>query len=94
MPARDTAPSGAPCWVDLMTSDTDFARQFYGELFGWTAEEPSEEFGGYFTYRKDGILVAGCMPTRPGMPDVWSVYLTTDDVEKTVEAAEANGGGV
>jgi hypothetical protein len=23
MPTRDTAPIGAPCWVDLMTSDTE-----------------------------------------------------------------------
>ena len=23
MPTRDTAPIGAPCWIDLMTSDTE-----------------------------------------------------------------------
>jgi predicted enzyme related to lactoylglutathione lyase len=28
------------------------------------------------------------------MPDVWSVYLATDDARKTVETAEANGAGV
>ncbi|MDQ6614274.1 MAG: VOC family protein, partial [Actinomycetota bacterium] len=38
MPTRDTAPIGAPCWVDLMTSDTERSRAFYCELFGWTAE--------------------------------------------------------
>ena len=94
MPTRDTAPIGAPCWIDLMTSDTERSRAFYGELFGWTAEEPTEEFGGYFNFHKDGSLVAGCMASRPdsGMPDVWSVYLATDDARKTVETATANGG--
>jgi predicted enzyme related to lactoylglutathione lyase len=79
-----------------MTSDTARSRAFYGELFGWTAEEPAEEFGGYFSYAKDGALVAGCMANQPdsGMPDVWSVYLASDDARKTVDTATANGGQV
>lgn len=96
MTRRDTAPDGAPCWVDLSTSDADKSRTFYCGLFGWTAEEPSEEFGGYFSYRKDDVRVAGCMPSQPdaGMPNVWSVYLATDDARKTVDTAQANGGQV
>src|SRR5207253_9693820 len=62
---------------------------------GWTAEEPSEEFGGYFMFTRDGSPVAGGMGSAdPNMPDVWSVYLTTDDATKTVEAVTANGGQV
>jgi len=77
-----------------MTSDTERSRAFYGELFGWEADEPSEEFGGYFSFRKDGALVAGGMPAMPGAgpTDVWSVYLATDDAEKTLETAAAEGG--
>lgn len=94
MPTRDGAPVGAPCWVDLMTSDPGRSRAFYCQLFGWTAEEPAEEFGGYFNFRKDGIRVAGCMASRPdsGVPDVWSVYLATDDAEKTLAAATTVDG--
>jgi uncharacterized protein len=96
MSARDTAPMGAPCWVDLTTSDTERSRAFYCELFGWGADDPAEDFGGYFNFTKGGALVAGCMANQPesGMPDVWSVYLTSDDAEKTVETARANGGQV
>lgn len=96
MPRRETAPIGAPCWVDLTTSDTGRSREFYAQLFGWDAEEPAEEFGGYFSFTKDGVKVAGCMAAQPGAdtPDVWSVYLATDDAEKTVETAVANGGRV
>lgn len=96
MPTRDTAPVGAPCWVDLMTSDTERSRAFYGQLFGWTAQEPAEEFGGYFSFTKDGVEVAGCMAHQPGseLPDVWSVYLAAEDARKTVEAAVAHGGQV
>jgi predicted enzyme related to lactoylglutathione lyase len=95
MAKRDTPVVGAPCWVDLMTSDTERSREFYGQVFGWTAEEPAEGFGGYFNFRKDGVLVAGCMPSqRPEMPDVWSVYLATDDARKTVDAPSAHGGRI
>jgi len=96
MPHRDEAPVGAPCWVDLFTSDPDRSRAFYGELFGWTAEDPGPDHGGYINFSKDGQLVAGCMPNdgQSGQPDQWSVYLATDDAEATVEAAVANGGQV
>ena len=50
MPKRDSAPIGAPCWVDLFTSDPDQSRRFYGELFGWTVEEAGEEYGGYINF--------------------------------------------
>lgn len=96
MPTRDTAPTGAPCWIDLMTSDTARSRAFYGELFGWEAEEPAQEFGGYFSFGKDGVRVAGCMAAQAGAgtPDAWSVYLASDDARKTAEAVAANGGQV
>jgi predicted enzyme related to lactoylglutathione lyase len=94
MPTRDAAPIGAPCWVDLMTSDIERSRAFYCQLFGWTAEEPAEEFGGYLNFTKNGVPVAGCMASQPGsgMPDAWSVYLAADDTRKTLDAATANGG--
>jgi uncharacterized protein len=96
MPTRETAPTGAPCWVDLMTSDTSRSRDFYGELFGWDAEEPNEQFGGYFNYLKGGTPIAGCMSaqTGGGVPDVWSIYLAVEDAQKTVEATVAGGGQV
>src|SRR3954451_20324035 len=96
MPARDSALIGAPCWVDLMTSDPEASRDFYGEIFGWTAEEPDDELGGYFKFRKNDIRIAGGMASQPGAPvtDVWSVYLASDDAQKTLDTAEAEGGEV
>lgn len=94
MPTRDAAPNGAPCWIDLMTSDTERSKAFYCELFGWSAEPPAEEFGGYVNFTKNGVLVAGCMASQPGSgrPDAWSVYLATDDARKATDTAVANGG--
>jgi len=96
MPKREQAPLGAPCWVDVTTSDADRAQAFYGQLFGWTAGETAPEFGGYVNFSKDGVLVAGCVPAQPGTgaADMWSVYLATDDAEKTVAKATEAGGTV
>ena len=96
MPKRDIAPAGAPCWIDLMTSDPDRSRAFYGELFGWTSEEAGAEYGSYFNFSRSGVLVAGGMSSAedPGMPDVWSVYLAGEDAKATVDAAVALGGQV
>src|SRR3989442_1833772 len=96
VPKRDSAPIGAPCWIDLFTSDPDKSRSFYEQLFGWTSEDAGEEYGGYVNFQKDGIPVAGCMRNdgTSGTPDVWSVYLATDDAKATVDAAAANGGQV
>ncbi|MGZ8764178.1 MAG: VOC family protein [Acidimicrobiia bacterium] len=96
MPKRDVAPVGAPCWIDLMTSDPCASRAFYGELFGWTSEEAGPEYGGYINFSLDGLPVAGGMRNdgESGMPDLWSVYLATADAGATVDAATAAGGQV
>lgn len=96
MPARDHAPAGVPCWVDLMTSDPDRSHAFYTEVFGWVAEQGAPEFGGYRQYTRGGVPVAGVMASTPDMgpSDVWSVYLATDDAEQLAEASVSRGGQV
>jgi predicted enzyme related to lactoylglutathione lyase len=97
MPTRERAPLGSPCWVDLWTSDVEGSRAFYGELFGWVAEEANPEFGGYFMFTRDGVPVAGAMGAMgEDMPadDAWKIYLHSDDIARTLSSAEAAGGQV
>jgi uncharacterized protein len=94
-----TRPIGAPCWIDLLTSDTRRAADFYNEILGWSAGEPSEQFGGYFMFMRDGVPMAGCMQFAdgaPGMegPNQWGVYLSVADTNATVEKAVARGGAL
>jgi uncharacterized protein len=94
---RDTAPLGAPCWIDLNTSDLDGAVRFYGELFGWTAEDAGEDYGHYHNVSKDGALVGGLMRRQPdagGHPDFWMTYLSSADAKATAAAASDAGGQV
>jgi len=96
MPQPDIAP-GAPCWIDLLTSDPDGAQAFYAELFGWTYEIGDvEKYNGYITASKDGRSVAGIMKNdgTSGSPDTWTTYLRVEDIGATADAAAASGGQV
>lgn len=75
-----------------MSSDVDRARSFYGELLGWSADEPNPDFGGYTNLTLDGGKVAGLMANTTGEADFWSVYLRADDAAKAIRLATEHGG--
>jgi predicted enzyme related to lactoylglutathione lyase len=79
-----------------MTSDIERAKAFYGEVFGWSTNDPAPEFGGYTNFTKDGKLVAGLMPAMPqgGVADVWSIYLRVADARATTKHAQETGSAV
>ena len=39
MGERTKYASGVFSWIDLTTTDQDAAKRFYGELFGWEADD-------------------------------------------------------
>ncbi|MEE1929553.1 VOC family protein [Streptomyces sp. TRM 70351] len=87
---------GTPCWADVMVADLAAAKRFYGELFGWTFDEPVPRLRGSYTpARLDGRRAAGLMQKADGrMPTVWTVYLATPDAAGTAERVRAVGGQV
>ena len=104
-----TRPIGAPCWMDLLTSDTERAREFYAGLFGWTAGEAAEQFGGYFMFSdtpefrltalKDGDeTIAGIMDGSSFLPagqaDRWGIYIKVTDTDAALATITRLGGTV
>jgi predicted enzyme related to lactoylglutathione lyase len=83
--------TGEPCWIHLFTSDVDTAISFYGDLFGWSAGEPSEEFGGYRMFLRGEEPIAGLMANDTGGPSTWQIYLQTPDLQATLDRAKARG---
>lgn len=96
MTTRESAPVGAPCWADLWTGDVEGSRRFYSQLFGWTALEPSSEFGGYWMFERDGAPTAGGMGSMGDVAadNTWKPYFSTDDIDSTLKRAEAAGADV
>lgn len=88
-------PAGAPCWIDLLTSDIGRSRDFYSALFGWDYEVGDQEmYGGYTMAFKDGKSVAGLMQSGQdgeGYPDNWTTYLRVEDISATIAAAKDAG---
>ncbi len=88
---------GAFSWSELMTSDPEGALSFYRQLFGWTVETSHMGMGPYHVVKAGDTSVGGVMGKPPGgegMPSTWGVYVTVDDVEKTVAQCTALGGKV
>jgi hypothetical protein len=96
MPKRDRYPLGAPCWADILTTDVQRAREFYGRVLSWTATEPDEELGGYVQFLKDGVPVAGCIVNQSAgaVPDMWNAYFCSADAGATLVRATELGGRV
>ena len=45
MPQFTSYQPGTPCWVDLMSPDTDASGAFYSKLFGWDVEALFDDQG-------------------------------------------------
>ncbi len=85
---------GAFSWNELMTTDVEAAKAFYGSLFGWTLEGMQTNDMAYTMAKAGDREVAGLMalPSEAGtMPPTWGAYVTVDDVEASAKQAEALG---
>jgi predicted enzyme related to lactoylglutathione lyase len=83
-------------WNELLTSDVERAKRFYGETIGWTFQPmPMPDGATYWAAIMDGKPVAGIFPTnRPeykGVPEAWMSYLAVDNVDARVKKAVAAG---
>ncbi|WP_035848956.1 VOC family protein [Kitasatospora azatica] len=95
MPVRDSYPDGAPCWVDLTTSDPLGAQDFYGPILGWEFQELGPAYNGYTMCLSEGRPAAALMPPPSGgekLPPAWNVYLATADLDAVYERVARCGG--
>lgn len=86
------------CWRELMTSDIEGAKKFYGALLGWTSEtkEPFPGFEYVVFSTKEGIPAAGCMlnkdPQGNDIPPNWGQYISVKSADDAAATAKAAGG--
>jgi uncharacterized protein len=95
VPIRDeTWPNGTPCWIDLMVTDPEAAKEFYSALFGWDIQDGPPEAGGYAMCMMNGRPVTAISPKAKEnpFPNAWSTYLASDHLDATVAKAKEAGG--
>jgi uncharacterized protein len=87
---------GAMCWAELLTTDLDRAREFYGAVFGYGVGESQSAMGGsYLLLSVEGRNWAGAMQITPEMgpiPSSWTPYFEVSDPDATAERAVGLGG--
>lgn len=89
-------PAGIPIWFDLMTPNAEEARKFYNKIFGWEYHIGGPEYNFYTTALLNNQAIAGIgqpPPDQP-MPPVWTVYISSDDVNQDIEKVKSLGGQV
>ncbi|QER88102.1 VOC family protein [Streptomyces tendae] len=87
-------PEGTPCWADATFEDLDAAKDFYGDVLGWTFGETSSEQGNYTQAYADGRAVAAVVPPMPGQEGTsqWCLYFAARDATATAARIRDNGG--
>jgi uncharacterized protein len=87
-------------WNNLMTNDVDAVQDFYGKVFGWSANQPEGAPDWIWNWQVDGQHwpegIAGLMRMGEEMPSdappYWQVYLMVDDADQAIETTKAAGG--
>ncbi|BBO74965.1 glyoxalase [Desulfosarcina widdelii] len=84
---------------ELITTDLNSAKKFYGELLGWTFIETENIYGNpYLLIHKEGTMLGGMMLKDGNVSDdvipCWDPYITVDDVEASAKRVENLGGEV
>jgi uncharacterized protein len=90
-----TPDPGTISWQDLTVDEAEQVRDFYQAVVGWTPE--AQSMGAYsdFVMSADGVPVAGICHAREGnagLPPVWLVYITVDDLDHSLEECQRLGG--
>ena len=90
---------GRFAWYELLTTDMAAARDFYGEVVGWTAQDAGTERFAYSIFSAGETPVAGLMELPPegrkaGATPRWVGYVAVDDLEATVDRFKRLGGAV
>jgi uncharacterized protein len=100
MPIVEKHRPGAFCWIELATGDQKAAKEFYGTLFGWSANDTPMGPGDFYTiFQVEGRDSAAAYTLRKeqrsqGVPSHWMLYIAVDSADSTVKQVEELGGKV
>ena len=100
MPEITQYAPGMFCWFELGTSDTDAAKKFYGQLFGWTASDmPAGPDMIYTMLQIDGKDIGAMYGLSEahksqGVPPHWLTYISVASADESAAKAKELGATV
>ena len=92
-----TPKTGSIMWTDLTVPNADAVRDFYKQVVGW--EATPLDMGGYSDFcmgPADAPVAGVCHARGPNanVPAQWIIYITVDDIDRSIEDCERLGGRV
>ncbi len=100
MGEREQYAPGSFCWTDLSSSDQPAAKEFYGALFGWQAQDTSSERlgeGPHCSIMRLGGRDVAAISSQPvrrreaGARPMWNSYVTVESADSSAERARELG---
>jgi predicted enzyme related to lactoylglutathione lyase len=88
---------GSLCWNELITTDTDKAKNFFTELFGWGSHTDEMIDISYTAFLLDEKPVAGMykmLEEMGDMPSHWLPYFAVEDCDQISSKAQDMGATV
>lgn len=85
---------GSFCWAELATTDAAAAKQFYGDMFGWSALDHPMPNGVYTMFQSGGDDAGAVYQAPAGVPTHWGVYFAVTDVHASAAQIEPLGGKI
>ncbi|WP_263368252.1 VOC family protein [Edaphobacter bradus] len=79
--------------LELNTPDLAKAKDFYGQLCGWTFEDNPMPMGVYSLFKPD-TGPGGGMYTMAGAPTAWLPYIGVDNIKTATDKATSLGAKV
>jgi predicted enzyme related to lactoylglutathione lyase len=88
----DATVRGRFVWHDLLTPNSTGAHEFYRKALGWETQAWDQDRS-YLMFAGPNGPIGGTVETRATAPQ-WLPYISTADVDATIEAATRLGAGV
>jgi hypothetical protein len=101
--ANPMTTEGMFSWFELMTTDVEGAKNFYGELLGWEYIVDNSSGMEYTMIKPKGSdePIAGIFDRKSAMventdaiPPHWGCYITVNDIVATVSKVKELGGNI
>ncbi len=96
VPASTEHHTGKRIYAELVTPDIAAAKQFYGQLFGWTFEDFIQRDAIFTQASQNGQVIGGIYqkPLPPGRRPNWISFIATQNVAATTAQATQNGAKI
>lgn len=94
-PTNEVAPHMAVHYLEIVTEDADRVAALYERMYGLSFGAPDADLGqARVATQPDGTLVGIRKPLAAHEEPIVRAYLTVDDIQKAVKAAEGAGAMV